>query len=103
MDALSAFFSSEKALYYLGLPGLALLLAFLFYNGLVKAKVITPLTRKASATVVLAIIASILVVTVLAILRFEPAGRPAEPAKPTPVEVTVRAGGQISSDDVTEF
>lgn len=50
------FLKSKAALTALGLPGLAIMLAFLFYRSLLKAKVIKPLTQTQGFVILMSII-----------------------------------------------
>ena len=64
------FLTSENALTYLGLPGLAIILAFLFYNALVKSGIVTNLGQRQSFVILLTIIAYFTIATALAFWTF---------------------------------
>lgn len=72
VDPISTFLKSEQALKILGLPGLALLLAFVFYKSLVSAKLVRPIGRNQSFIILLMIIGYFLIVSVLIIWVYRP-------------------------------
>ena len=72
MSAITTFLQSEQALKILGLPGLALLLAFAFYRMLVAGKLVRPIGRNQSFIVLIMIILYFLVVSVLLIWVYRP-------------------------------
>lgn len=93
MTAITTFLQSDQALKILGLPGLALLLAFVFYRTLVSARVIRSVGKNQSFAILVLIIVYFLIVSVLVIWVYRPerqgdsqaAGATAisEPKKPT--------------------
>lgn len=98
MNAITTFLQSDQALKILGLPGLALLLAFVFYRTLVSARVIRSVGRNQSFAIVVLIIVYFLIVSVLVIWVYRPerqgggqaagAATNIEPKKPTAWETT---------------
>ena len=72
MSAITTFLQSEQALKILGLPGLALLLAFVFYRTMVANRLVTPIGRNQSFIILILIIAYFLVVSVLLIWVYRP-------------------------------
>jgi hypothetical protein len=79
---LGSFFSSEAALKFLGLPGLVLLLAYLFYRGLLNAKIIKPLTSRQGFILLMAIVTYFAGATVLFAVLYRPVSAPAAAATP---------------------
>lgn len=87
MNPITTFLQSEQALKILGLPGLALLLAFVFYRSLVSAKLVRPIGRNQSFAILLMIIGYFLIVSVLIIWVYRPErGTAATAAQPAKVE-----------------
>ena len=85
MSAITTFLQSEQALKILGLPGLALLLAFAFYRMLVAGKLVRPIGRNQSFIVLILIIVYFSVVSVLLIWVYRPErAPPAATAAPSP-------------------
>jgi hypothetical protein len=85
MSAITTFLQSEQALKILGLPGLALLLAFVFYRTLLANKLVRPLARNQSFVVLILIIVYFSVVSVLLIWVYRPErGIDAAPAAAPP-------------------
>ena len=80
MSAITTFLQSEQALKILGLPGLALLLAFAFYRMLVAGKLVRPIGRNQSFIVLVLIIVYFSVVSVLLIWVYRPERAPAASA-----------------------
>ena len=76
MSAITTFLQSEQALKILGLPGLALLLAFVFYRTLVASRVVKPIGRNQSFIVLVLIIIYFSVVSVLLIWVYRPERAP---------------------------
>jgi hypothetical protein len=72
VSPVTTFLQSEQALKILGLPGLALLLAFVFYRTLVSAKLVRPIGRNQSFAILLMIIGYFLIVSVLIIWVYRP-------------------------------
>lgn len=88
VDPITTFLKSEQALKILGLPGLALLLAFVFYRTLVSAKIVRPIGRNQSFIVLSMIIGYFLIVSVLVIWVYRPErGVAATPAQPAAAKV----------------
>lgn len=89
MSAITTFLQSEQALKILGLPGLALLLAFVFYRTMVANRLVRPIGRNQSFIILILIIAYFLVVSVLLIWVYRPEHGRSQPI-PTAAQVTPR-------------
>lgn len=94
MSVITTFLQSDQALKILGLPGLALLLAFVFYRTLVANRLVRPIGRNQSFIILVLIIVYFLVVSVLLIWVYRPEHNqqqqqqpPANAAQVTPQEV----------------
>lgn len=72
MSAVTTFLQSEQALKILGLPGFALLLAFIFYRTMVASRLVKPVGRNQSFVILVLIIVYFLVVSVLLIWVYRP-------------------------------
>jgi hypothetical protein len=83
VSVITTFLQSEQALKFLGLPGLALLLAFVFYRTMVANRLVRPLSRNQSFVVLVLIIVYFSAVSVLLIWVFRPErGAPPSTAAP---------------------
>lgn len=81
------FLKSKSALAILGLPGLALILAYSFYVALLKAKVIRPLRGNQGFIILMTIITYFAGVTVFFGFIYRPNRAPAQPTPAPPVVV----------------
>jgi hypothetical protein len=90
VSVITTFLQSEQALKFLGLPGLALLLAFIFYRTMVANRLIRPISRNQSFIVLVLIIVYFAAVSVLLIWVFRP-----ERGAPPAAAAAAQAQGKI--------
>jgi hypothetical protein len=96
VSVITTFLQSEQALKFLGLPGLALLLAFVFYRTMVANRLVRPISRNQSFIVLVLIIVYFSVVSVLLIWVF----RPERAAQPPASAAAGPAPGKIEEPSV---
>lgn len=95
MSAITTFLQSDQALKILGLPGLALLLAFVFYRTLVAQKLVSPIGKHQSFIVLVLIIVYFSVVSVLLIWVYRP-----ERGTAAPAAVSTQAASKVEEPSI---